>query len=128
MNNVRGVCSLRALVQKSSVGDFQAAGGYTRPIAGRARFSVTSEDRRADFEQASERCSAVDVHMPMVLGDENQLETDCGGDQCRFSAIRFRSGDHAECIWHVKCHDQVSGGSLRWIFSVHFVTRLMGQV
>ena len=28
----------------------------------------------------------VNVHMPMVLGDGNQLETDCGGGQCRFSA------------------------------------------
>ena len=28
----------------------------------------------------------VNAHMPMVLGDGNQLETDCGGGQWRFSA------------------------------------------
>jgi hypothetical protein len=64
----------------------------------------------------------------MDLGDWNQLETDCGGGQCRFLAILFRSGAHGECIWHANIQDRVSGGSLRWSFSVDFVTRLMGQV
>ena len=53
---------------------------------GRARFSVTSEERRADFEQAIASCFVVDVPMQIYLGDGNQLETGCGGDQCRFSA------------------------------------------
>ena len=70
----------------------------------------------------------VDVDMPMDLGDGNELETDCGGGRCRFSAILFRSGAHGECIWHVKCQHEVSDGSLRWSFSVHFVSHLMGQV
>jgi hypothetical protein len=48
--------------------------------------------------------------MPMDLGDGNQLETGCGGGKCRFLAIRFRSGAHGECIWHVKCQDKISVG------------------
>ena len=70
----------------------------------------------------------VDEDMPMNLGHGNQLEADCGGGRCRFLAIRVRSGAHGECIWHVKCQHEVSDGSLRWSFSVHFVSRLMGQV
>jgi hypothetical protein len=71
----------------------------------------------------------VDVDMQMDLGDGNQLENGCGGGgQCRFLAIRFRSGAHGECIWHVKCQHKVSGWSMRWSFSVVFVTRLMEQV
>jgi hypothetical protein len=65
--------------------------------------------------------------MPMVLGDGNQLETDCGGGQCRFLTTLFRSGAHGECIWHVKCQHEVSDGSLRWSFSVDFVSDLMGR-
>ena len=66
--------------------------------------------------------------MPMDLGDGNELETDCGGGRCRFLAIMFRGGAHGECIWHANTQDRVSGGSLRWSFSVVFVTRLMRQV
>jgi hypothetical protein len=56
--------------------------------------------------------------MPVDLGDGNQLETDCGSDRCRFSAILFcTSGAHGECIWHANIQHKVSGGSLRWSFS-----------
>ena len=51
---------------------------------GRARFSVTSEERRADFEQASQLFCGGRTYMQIYLGDGNQLETGCGGDQCRF--------------------------------------------
>jgi hypothetical protein len=71
----------------------------------------------------------VDVDMPNGSGGLESARTGCvGGGKCRFSAIRFRSGAHGECIWHVKCQHKVSGGSLRWSFSVDFVARLMGQV
>ena len=132
MNNVRGVL-VRAPVQKSSVGGFQAAGGDDQSLGTRGQLRVGRVFQCAPKigDPILDRLASyfvVDVDMPMDLGDGNELETDCGGGRCRFSAIRFRGGAHGKCIWHVKCHDQVSDGSLRWSFSVHFVSRLMGQV
>ena len=89
--NTSVACSLRALVQKSAVGGFQAAGGDDQSYGTRGQLRVgrvfqcapkTGDpilDRLASY-------FVVDVHMQIYLGDGNQLETDCGGDQCRFSA------------------------------------------
>ena len=132
MNNVRGVL-VRAPVQKSSVGGFQAAGGDDQSLGTRGQLRVGRGFQCAPKigDPILDRLASyfvVDVDMPMDLGDGNELETDCGGGRCRFSAIRFRGGAHGKAYGMCKCHDQVSDGSLRWSFSVHFLTRLMGQV
>ena len=131
--NTSVACSLRALVQKSAVGGFQAAGGDDQSYGTRGQLRVgrvfqcapKTGDPILDWLASD---VPVDEDMPMNLGHGNQLEADCGGGRCRFLAIRVRSGAHGECIWHVKCQHEVSDGSLRWSFSVHFVSRLMGQV
>ena len=132
MNNARGVL-VRAPVQKSSVGGFQAAGGDDQSLGTRGQLRVGRVFQCAPKigDPILDRLASyfvVDIDMQMDLGDGNQLETESGGGRCRFLAIRVRSGAHGECIWHVKCQHEVSDGSLRWSFSVHFVSRLMGQV
>jgi hypothetical protein len=52
----------------------------------------------------------VNVDMPNESGGLESARTGCGGGKCRFLAIRFRSGAHGECIWHVKCQEKVSVG------------------
>ena len=126
-------CSLRALVQKSAVGGFQAAGGDDQSLGTRGQLRVGRVFQCAPKigDPILDRLASdvpVDVDMPMNLGHGNQLEADCGGGRCRFLAIRVRSGAHGECICHANIQHKVSGGSLRWGFSVVFVSRLMGQV
>ena len=73
----------------------------------------------------------VEVDMQMDLGDWNHLiETGCGGGQCRFSAIRFLVVGIMPNAFDICKHPAQSQrcGSLRWSFSVHFVSRLMEQV
>jgi hypothetical protein len=75
-------CPLCALVQKSSVGDFQAAGGDTRPSRGGWKLRVGRVIRPPRIaEPILDRLASyfvVDVDMPMDLGGGNQLETGCG--------------------------------------------------
>ena len=90
MNNVRGVL-VRAPVQKSSVGGFQAAGGDDQSLGTRGQLRVGRVFQCAPKigDPILDRLASyfvVDIDMQMDLGDGNQLETGSGGGRCRFSA------------------------------------------
>ena len=64
----------------------------------------------------------------MNLGDWIQLELVVGVVDIPSRRSGFVVGLMVSAYSMLNARDEVSGGSLRWSFSVHFVTRLMGQV
>ena len=89
--NTSVACSLRALVQKSAVGGFQAAGGDDQSLGTRGQLRVGRVFQCAPKigDPILDRLASyfvVDIDMQMDLGDGNQLETESGGGRCRFSA------------------------------------------
>ena len=64
----------------------------------------------------------------MNLGDWIQLELVVGVVDIPSRRSGFVVGLMVSAYSMLNARDEVSGGSLRWSFSVVFVTRLMGQV
>ena len=131
--NTSVACSLRALIQKSAVGGFQAAGGDDQSLGKRGQLRVGRVFQCAPKigDPILDRLASyfvVDIDMQMDLGDGNQLETESGGGRCRFSANVLVLRLMVSAYSMLNARTKSRGGSLRWSFSVHFVSHLMGQV